>query len=206
MIESHSGTSTGALSRFAGDCPSRRRGACSSSPARVRWGRRPCFSLAGGGSARAVYAAVDSPEASLPGLWERQWRRPGAGIAPAGGSAPPRRDPVSRGWSTLLKGEWDRPAGERGGRAGGRDRLVGAPAGPGAPGVPRRPVRAHPTHALVGLGPGGSFRGRAGGAAGGAVQTGGYPGPFRCVTTRLAGGLTCGRASSSRRSAATSFC
>lgn len=58
---------------------------------------------------RAIYAALDGPEAALPGFWERLWAR-------AESEATARRkaflllDEVHHlaRWSARLKGEWDR--------------------------------------------------------------------------------------------------
>ncbi|HSN90149.1 MAG TPA: ATP-binding protein [Anaeromyxobacteraceae bacterium] len=56
----------------------------------------------------AVYAAADSPEASLPGFWERTLER-AEGAAAEGGKAVLFVDEVHllHGWSARLKGAWD---------------------------------------------------------------------------------------------------
>lgn len=58
---------------------------------------------------RAIYLAADAPEASLPGWWERQWRRAGE-LAAARKGAVLLLDEVQYlpGWSRLLKHEADR--------------------------------------------------------------------------------------------------
>jgi uncharacterized protein len=58
--------------------------------------------------ASALYAACDSPEASVPGFWERLWAR--AEATAARGPAVVFLDEVHllSSWSTHLKGEWDR--------------------------------------------------------------------------------------------------
>ncbi|MGH2830704.1 MAG: ATP-binding protein [Actinomycetota bacterium] len=58
---------------------------------------------------RAVYAAADGPEASLPGFWERIWEQASA-IAAARGYSILLIDEIHvlADWSTRLKGEWDR--------------------------------------------------------------------------------------------------
>ena len=56
----------------------------------------------------ALYAACDSPEATLPGFWERLWGR--AEAAAAAGRAVVLLDEAHLlpNWATRLKGEWDR--------------------------------------------------------------------------------------------------
>jgi len=57
---------------------------------------------------RAIYAAADGPEASVPGFWERLW----AGVERKGGDAPVvlLLDEIQHlpDWASRLKGEWDR--------------------------------------------------------------------------------------------------
>jgi predicted AAA+ superfamily ATPase len=57
---------------------------------------------------RAVYAALDGPEASFPGSWERLWAR--AGQLARRGPAVLLLDEIQHlpGWSSRVKGEWDR--------------------------------------------------------------------------------------------------
>jgi hypothetical protein len=57
----------------------------------------------------AHYAAADSPEASLPGAWERLWQRAEA-VAHEQGRAVVLLDeiPYLPDWAARLKGEWDR--------------------------------------------------------------------------------------------------
>ena len=57
----------------------------------------------------AVYAPCDSPEAALPGFWERLWRQTTA-IARTQRKAILLLDEVQHvgGWATRLKAEWDR--------------------------------------------------------------------------------------------------
>jgi hypothetical protein len=57
----------------------------------------------------AVYAACDSPEASLPGFWERLWQQAEA-VAVAHGRAVVLLDEAHLlpSWAARLKGEWDR--------------------------------------------------------------------------------------------------
>lgn len=62
----------------------------------------------------AVYAAADTPEAMLPGFWERAWMR-ARGAAAASGRALLLLDEVQHvpRWAAFLKGEWDRLRRER---------------------------------------------------------------------------------------------
>src|ERR1700693_3979306 len=57
---------------------------------------------------RAIYAAADGPEASVPGFWERLW----AEAERKGGGAPAvlLLDEIQNlpDWALRLKGEWDR--------------------------------------------------------------------------------------------------
>jgi hypothetical protein len=57
----------------------------------------------------AVYAACDSPEATLPGFWDRLWRQAET-IAGDRGRAAVLLDEAHllSGWAARLKGEWDR--------------------------------------------------------------------------------------------------
>ena len=57
----------------------------------------------------AIYAAMDGPEASLPGFWERLWAR-AQESASRHGKAVLLLDEIQHleGWSARLKGEWDR--------------------------------------------------------------------------------------------------
>jgi uncharacterized protein len=57
----------------------------------------------------AVYAAADSPEAALPGFWERLWLQVDE-TASREGRAIVLLDEIHllRGWAERLKGEWDR--------------------------------------------------------------------------------------------------
>jgi hypothetical protein len=57
----------------------------------------------------AIYGACDSPEASLPGFWERLWQRAEA-TAAAHGRAVVLLDEAHLlpNWAARLKGEWDR--------------------------------------------------------------------------------------------------
>src|SRR5438552_12017067 len=56
-----------------------------------------------------MYSAVDSPEAALPGFWERVWIE-AEQVARSRGKAVVLLDEVHllSGWSSRLKGEWDR--------------------------------------------------------------------------------------------------
>jgi uncharacterized protein len=58
---------------------------------------------------RAIYAAFDSPEAAVPGFWERLWAR-AEQSASERGRALVLLDEVHlvRDWAARLKGEWDR--------------------------------------------------------------------------------------------------
>jgi hypothetical protein len=58
---------------------------------------------------RALYAALDAPEAALPGYWEQLWRR-AAEVAAAGAPAVLLLDevPYLPDWAARLKAEWDR--------------------------------------------------------------------------------------------------
>jgi predicted AAA+ superfamily ATPase len=58
---------------------------------------------------RAVYAAGDSPEAFLPGFWERLWAR-AEDVARAEGDCTLLLDEIHflENWAGRLKGEWDR--------------------------------------------------------------------------------------------------
>lgn len=57
----------------------------------------------------AIYAAMDGPEAALPGAWERLWTQAGE-TASSQGKAVILLDEIQHveGWSGRLKGEWDR--------------------------------------------------------------------------------------------------
>jgi hypothetical protein len=57
----------------------------------------------------AAYAAMDGPEASLPGFWERLWARAQEAVS-RHGKAVLLLDEIQHieGWSARLKGEWDR--------------------------------------------------------------------------------------------------
>jgi len=65
--------------------------------------------LAGQAGRQAVYAAADSPEAALPGFWERLWSR-AEEVAAGEGRAVVLLDEVHLlpGWAAALKGVWDR--------------------------------------------------------------------------------------------------
>jgi predicted AAA+ superfamily ATPase len=58
---------------------------------------------------RVIYAAADSPEAALPGFWERLWLR-AEELAAARGKAIVLLDEAQllEDWAPRLKGEWDR--------------------------------------------------------------------------------------------------
>jgi hypothetical protein len=58
---------------------------------------------------KALYAAADSPEAALPGFWERLWAR-ATETAAAGGVSAVLIDEIQHlaNWAVRLKGEWDR--------------------------------------------------------------------------------------------------
>ncbi len=60
-------------------------------------------------AASAVYVAADSPEATVPGFWERLWRRVEE-MADRGDGPILLLDEVHMldGWASRLKGEWDR--------------------------------------------------------------------------------------------------
>lgn len=59
--------------------------------------------------ARAIYAAMDSPEAGLPGYWDRLWTQ-AAAIAATGSGSVLLLDEIQHldDWAVRLKGEWDR--------------------------------------------------------------------------------------------------
>ena len=65
--------------------------------------------LEGSWGRKALYAAADGPEASLPGFWERLWIR-AAEVAAAEGRAIVLLDEghLLHDWAARLKGEWDR--------------------------------------------------------------------------------------------------
>lgn len=65
--------------------------------------------LAAGVGERALYIAADGPEATLPGFWERLWRR-AEDAAVTHGSAVVMLDEVHHlhDWAARLKAEWDR--------------------------------------------------------------------------------------------------
>ena len=65
--------------------------------------------LAGSMGTRAIYAAADGPEASVPGFWERLWTR-AEQVAEKQGAAVVLLDEAHllHDWSSRLKGEWDR--------------------------------------------------------------------------------------------------
>jgi predicted AAA+ superfamily ATPase len=67
------------------------------------------LALAGELGESAIYAALDGPEASLPGFWERLWAR-AQEIAASRGRAVLLLDEIQHleGWAVRLKGEWDR--------------------------------------------------------------------------------------------------
>jgi predicted AAA+ superfamily ATPase len=62
---------------------------------------------------RAIYAAADSPEATLPGFWDRLWATAeAAAAAPRGGAGSVvvfiDEAHLIQDWAARLKGEWDR--------------------------------------------------------------------------------------------------
>lgn len=65
--------------------------------------------LEAGLAGSALYAAADSPEAALPGFWERLWTRAGE-LAGRAGRAVVLLDEAHllQDWASRLKGEWDR--------------------------------------------------------------------------------------------------
>lgn len=65
--------------------------------------------VAGDLGKQAIYAAMDGPEAALPGFWDRLWARAGE-TASAHGKAALLLDEVQHvgDWAARLKGEWDR--------------------------------------------------------------------------------------------------